>query len=499
MRAWTAFNPGAAGAAAAFSLLLSLIATATDDVLNSDGMLYVDTARVFVEQGIGAAFRGFEWPFLSLLIGAASVATGLSYIAAAQLLDALTLAALSAGFVLLYRESGGRRDWVAAAVIVLSPFLNEYRSYVIRDFGYWCFGLWAILFFVRFCREQDWPNALAWQSCVLAAVAFRIEAVALAALLPLYCGLLPQTRIGAWWRVNAVFLAGVLGLLALTVLDIVPPAYLRRFQYLQSFLSWSVLSGDFSGKIAVVAGQLQAAPSSDDASALLIGGAIGIFLWQTVRGLGVWVLPLAAGLWQQRSLRLAEWGAVSWAMFAVAAPLLMFTVRDLFLSARYPGLLVLLLSLPAARMLDEYLPSLDEAWRNHPLRTGAIVAALSLWTLDAVAVTQHHKRYLRESGEWAEAHVPPDARFLANDSALLFYSGRGFAYVDPRVSNPVEILSSGGGGHDWLLLRVRKGEAGLFEAARGARSEWRLMARFENPKGDAVYALRVERPATGEN
>lgn len=189
--------------AVAISLLLSLLAAATDDVLNPDGMLYVDVARVFVEQGFGAALGKFNWPFLSMLIGALHVATGLSFIVASHLLDVIVLAALSAGFVLLYREMGGPRAWVAAAVIVLSPFLNEYRDYVIRDFGYWCFGLWSILFFVRFCREQDWGNALAWQLCVLAAVAFRIEAVALAALLPLYCGLLPRERLLAWLRAAA--------------------------------------------------------------------------------------------------------------------------------------------------------------------------------------------------------------------------------------------------------------------------------------------------------
>jgi hypothetical protein len=490
--------------AATFSLLLSLLAAATDDVLNPDGMLYVDVARVFVEQGFGAALGKFNWPFLSMLIGALHVATGLSFIVASHLLDAIVLAALSAGFVLLYRESGGPRAWVAAAVIVLSPFLNEYRSYVIRDFGYWCFGLWSILFFVRFCREQDWVNALAWQLCVLAAVAFRIEAVALAALLPLYCGLLPRERLRAWLRADALFLAGLAGLAALVWLDVVPLTNLSRLQYLQSFLSWSALTEDFQGKLAVVTGHLQAAPSANDAPALLIGGAIGIFFRQIVWGLGVWVLPLAAGLWQRKLRpfdfaqdRLAGWGALPWAMTAVALPVLVFAFRDMFLSNRYPGLLILLLSLPAARMLDAYLPPLAEAWRKHPLRTGVIVAALSLWAVDAAAVTQHHKRYLRDAAEWAEARIPREARFFANDATLYFYSGRGFTQEIRFAHQPADALGGEIERSDWLLLRVRKSDREIFQVALGARPELRLAARFENQKGDAVYALRVEHPASG--
>lgn len=484
--------------AVAISLLLSLLSVATDDVLNSDGMLYVHTAQVFVEQGFSAALAKFNWPFLSVIVGVLHTGTGLSYIVSGYLLNAIFLAALSVGFVLLYREIGGPRAWVAAAVILLSPFLNEYRNYLIRDFGYWCFGIWATLYFVRFCRrDRSWRDALGWQLCVLVAAAFRIEAVALAALLPLYCGLLPRQRLSAWLRVNVVFLVGLLGLITLTMLDIVPLANQARLNYLRSFLSWSVLSGDFANKMAHVAEHMQAVPSISDAPAFLIGGAMGIFVSETVSGLGVLLsLPLAAGLWQRKA-RLAEWGALSWATFAVAVPVLMFALRDLFLSGRYPGLLILLLSLPAARMLDEYLPRLDETWRKYPLRVGAIVAALTIWTGDAVIVTQHHKLYLREAGEWAEEHVPQTARLFANDDTLYFYYGRGYTRTAQYADNPVMAVKPVAGKYDWLLLHVRKEDTGAFEAALATRPELRQAARFENPKGDAVYALRVEQAAAG--
>lgn len=486
-----------AGLAAAFSLLLSLFAAATDDVLNSDGMWYVHTAQVFAEEGVNAAFAKFSWPFLPVLIGLLHVGTGVSYIVSSYLLNAVLLAALSAGFVLLYREVGGPRAWVAAAVILLSPFLNEYRNYVIRDFGYWCFGVWAILFFVRFCRrDRRWRDALGWQIGVMAAVAFRIEGVALAALLPLYCGLLPRERFGAWLRVNVVFLASLLGLMSLIMLDFVPLANQARFRYLQSFLSWSVLSGDFTGKMAAVTGHLQTMPSISDAPAFLIGGAIGIFVRQIVWGLGIWSLPLAIGLWKHK-LRFKDWGELSWAMFAAAVPVLMFALRDLFLSGRYPGLLILLLSLPATRMLDVYLPRLDETWRKHPLRVVAIIAALSAWTVDAVAVTKHYKLFLREAGEWAEEHVPQTERVFANDDTLYFYYGRGYTRTAQYADNPVMAGKPVAGKYAWLLLHVHRQDIGNFEAALAARPELRQAARFENPKGDAVYALRVEPAASG--
>jgi hypothetical protein len=50
------------------SLILSLIAVGTSSSLNSDGMLYVDTASAFLIDGFGAASGVPTWPFLPKLM-----------------------------------------------------------------------------------------------------------------------------------------------------------------------------------------------------------------------------------------------------------------------------------------------------------------------------------------------------------------------------------------------------------------------------------------------
>lgn len=476
--------------AVALSLFLSLLSVATDELLNRDGMLYVSTARVFVEQGIGAAFAKFNWPFLSLFIGALHAATGLSYIASAHVLNAGLLAALSGAFIFLYREIGGPRVWVAAAVIIFSPYVNEYRAAIIRDPGYWCFGLWAILFLARFCRRgQAWTDALGWQAFVVLSIAFRIEAVALAALLPLYCMVLPGGRLRAWLHCNILFLGG---LFVLLMSDVVSLGETSRLRQLQSYLSWTVLTGDFNAKLAVVTGQLQHAASQGDARALLFGGAVGIVLQQVAWGLGILALPLLIGL-RQGKLRRDALGPLPWAMGAVALPVLLFTLRDMFLSGRYPGLLVLLLTLPATWALDEYLTQYAGQLRKRVVCTGVAALALILFTLDAVITTDYRKHYLREAAAWAETHVPAKARFYANEGALYFYSGRDYPHL-PFVDAPLDDLRRESGRNDWLMLRVSKKDVEPFENLLKGRLDLRQEARFENPRGDAVYALRVEPP-----
>ncbi|KAB2925588.1 MAG: hypothetical protein F9K30_07660, partial [Dechloromonas sp.] len=60
----------------AASALLSILAIATGN-LNRDGMLYVETARAFMNGGLSAAVSVFGWPFLSVLMGTLAKLTGL--------------------------------------------------------------------------------------------------------------------------------------------------------------------------------------------------------------------------------------------------------------------------------------------------------------------------------------------------------------------------------------------------------------------------------------
>ena len=53
--------------AAFFGSLLLSLAARIGGTINRDGILYVDTARLFLEGGFGAARELFNWPFLPIL------------------------------------------------------------------------------------------------------------------------------------------------------------------------------------------------------------------------------------------------------------------------------------------------------------------------------------------------------------------------------------------------------------------------------------------------
>ena len=66
------------------SLILSFAAWMTSTI-NRDGMLYVDTARIFLDQGFAAAKASFQWPFISIFIALSAKLTGLPLEAAGYL------------------------------------------------------------------------------------------------------------------------------------------------------------------------------------------------------------------------------------------------------------------------------------------------------------------------------------------------------------------------------------------------------------------------------
>ena len=129
------------------SLVLSLVVYLQNDIINKDGVLYMNVARAYVDGGIGEAFVTFNWPFYGIAIGLMHQLTQLGYENSAYLLNALLISLACVAFVATYREVNrdGTRIWIAALLILALPILNEYRDYVIRGFGYWAFLLIAVL------------------------------------------------------------------------------------------------------------------------------------------------------------------------------------------------------------------------------------------------------------------------------------------------------------------------------------------------------------------
>jgi hypothetical protein len=183
-------DPGEHGpliAAGAGSIALSALALVPRPLVNNDGILYLAAADAFAGGGFEAARAIHAWPFFSVLIAGVASVLRVSPETGAQLIVATLLAATCVAFVALARDLGGDRrlQWLAAAVVLAHPWLNQSRALVVRDAGVWAFGLFALVMLLRLDRPGRGRAALRWAACSAAAVLFRADAAALMTAAPL--------------------------------------------------------------------------------------------------------------------------------------------------------------------------------------------------------------------------------------------------------------------------------------------------------------------------
>jgi len=173
--------------AAILSIITLFIAVNTQNPINNDGILYLQTAEAFANSGLQEAVKHYNWPFYSIFIAWLSKLTHLSFENSTYVLNAVLLVIIVISFIALIEELGGSRfvQFLGALIILSHPQLHHYQHYIIRGFGYWAFSLLALLNFIRFYKYLKWRYALSWGIFISIAILFRPEGLVLCCFGPL--------------------------------------------------------------------------------------------------------------------------------------------------------------------------------------------------------------------------------------------------------------------------------------------------------------------------
>jgi len=156
--------------------------------INSDTILYLEAAKLFADHQWVAGFNIFEWPFYSLCITATHLLTTLNVHHSAQLLNILFFAITCTSFLKIIELSGGKQfQIVAGGMIFLSAqyMIGGVLEMLMRDEGFWAFYLTSLVFLIKFHQKHELQDALLWQTCIILATLFRIEAILFLIFLPL--------------------------------------------------------------------------------------------------------------------------------------------------------------------------------------------------------------------------------------------------------------------------------------------------------------------------
>lgn len=471
---WTAFVG---------SVLLSLIAIGTSGTLNRDGMLYVDTARVFLQGGFSAAREAFAWPFLPILMAVVSQATGLGLENTGYLLNILFMAGACALLVACAARLFPEAVWPICLVLLATPGLNDYRNEVLREYGCWFFIMLAFWLALRWSEVPRWRSALAVHAALGAAALFRPEALAFFPALILWQ--LHESPTGERWR--RVLMIGGLPLIGLGTLVAL---------HVSGQLSSGRLAGDFGrlslarfdAKAEAIAASLHEY-AREQARTILFFGSLAIIPLKFAKMMGVFLVPLFFPCTTQQGLRvaLARSKIFAWAFAAQLLVLMIFVTDMQFLAGRYVALLTLLAVPPTGYGLWLLI-------QRFPRWKIPVVLVTLLIMVGNVASLSPGKQQYVEAGAWLAQNASESPRIYIESARSAYYAGWRFAgRPEPklRASLP-EALAQGQ--YDLVVLEVSRKETEV--AAWLERAGLREIKRFAHPNRDAVI---IAEPVAGKD
>lgn len=467
------------------SLLLSLISLAGLVGPNRDGMLYIETASIFNEEGLAAAKANFDWVFLPVAIALFSRLSGLETELAGYVLNAFLLAGAAASLVAITRRQFPEATTAAVFVVIALPGLNEYRFDLIRENGYWFLCLLAVAAALRWRERRTWMNALLPQLCFCGAALFRVEAIVFLPALALWGLTSEAPDRGARFR-HAVQLSS-LTLLAAAVLG---PYVLLHGVELARRLAEYLAAVDPSAektKFAAATTALAAALptySADEVGSILFFGLLSIIPAKWLEMLGIFLIPLAYALRPSRFReRLAAWSLSGYLFFTYLLVLTAFVTYQLFLTGRYVSFLAIL-TLP---LIAIGLHDLVSRWPRlkWPVIALCVVLALS----HVVSLSKDKKTQFREAGQWLASQPQMQESIYLDSPRTGYYAGKAYRKLRHLSLKRAQIEEAARNGQfTYYVFEVRRKDKELepWIASLGLRE----IQRFSNRTGDAVVIFQ---------
>ncbi|MDT8404854.1 hypothetical protein [Sulfuriflexus sp.] len=493
-----------------FGFLISIVVIYNDEVINSDGILYLESARLFLEQGWAAGFNKFHWPFFSLLILVVSKALFISLEHAAYVLNACLLGLLAFTFVRCAQELGGdRKVTLAAAILFLtSVSLNEYRDLIVRDFGYLAFSFSALWLLLRFNRTRLPRHAVLAGVALICATLFRIEGIVFIGLAPLA---LFFTKDNFGNRLKNALLVWLPAILLLVIAMLFLPLFVDSEQLTTNKLTESVVLLDMlqqgivegiSAKAELLKSEVLPYYSRNIATQGVIAIIVTIILEQVFSTTGVVVTALLIWGLYKKNIQNQVINA-SFPLWMIAINLFIitgFVIAQFFIAGRYVLYLALLLilfaSFPLARILFRETANKAMAPVGGKLRT-LLIIVLAYMLADGMVSLSSDKAYIRDAARWLETNAQ-GARILSNQEHMYYYTGRYIPWnemavldMPARLSQIPEIEESGlyRYNYDYIVIKIRYKQNG-FEDEVVSWVGSQPVYRTENERGDRILIFK---------
>ncbi len=476
-------NRDHAWSAVFFSVMFSIWVIYTDEVINSDGIRYIESARLFIEQGWSAGFNHYHWPFYTLLIVSLSKLLFIELETAAYVLNTILLGLLTFMFVRCARELGGdKKVTLAAAILLLTHVtLNEFRDLIVRDFGYLAFSFTAFYYLLKHKIIGANRDALAAGAAMVVATLFRVEGVVfliLGPLILLWQSIPLQKRLRSCLLVwmPAIILA-VITMIGISLLSEGGGLVNNKLSESIWIINNTLLSASqgISDKARILEETVLNLQTRNMGTESVVAILIMIMLSDMMSATGV--LKPALLVWgiskEHIRCKVKDWSIPVWLLVLNIVILTSFVVGRFFLVSRYALYFSLLVSVLAAFPLAELLRSKASSTDVRHLKKSrsvrVILIIMLIYMLGDGLTSSGDKAYIREAAQWLNINAKQSAIF-SNEEHMYYYTRRfvpwetmkGTFDATRQSKIPMVDLTK----YDYLIFKVGRKQKGFEESLK---------------------------------
>lgn len=480
---------------AVISLLFSIIAFGVDDLINSDGVLYMNMVRAFLEGGLDETAQLFNWPFFSILVSGIHLITGLSLERSGELLNVLLFVVFTDSLVLICSKllPNPRHVFIATLFILGFTLLNDYRAYLFRDMGYWAFTGISIYLFMNYLEKPTWFYALSWQISMLFSILFRIEGAVLLLTLPFFVFRVSSHfkeavgKVFQLWSLMIIFFSIAL-FIALT-----QNGFITAFGKITEILGYIDLSSlyeNFRLRSEIINSEVLSKFDKGTGGIILASGLIIMMVHKLIVAIGIpyaiyYIYSYFFNNSKSRTITVFN-HLIIYFIFINFCILMLFVFKQYFLSTRYGVMLVTGLLL---LMLPRMCQVVDDAIKNK--RKGVLAFTfliLIAGPIDSFTVSLS-KAYIKNAAIWASENLPADSKTITSDLIINYYLIENNAKTQVVLDIKNRPLNTEG--FDFAIVTIKVKSDGVKKYLKHRISDYEIVHTTSNKRGDTVYVLKL--------
>lgn len=472
---------------ALFSLILSIFAFYTDDIINSDGIKYIKMAEIFLESGFIESTKIMGWPFFSILIAYLHEVTSFSFELSAYILNSLLFVLITDSLILISNKILPNKHQLTFAALLIICFysLNEYRDFIIRDIGYWAFCSLSLLQFIRFLETPSLKNSIFWQLSIILAILFRIEGLVILFGLPVYL----LTFSPPFKALKQIVQLNLLPLISIIFVGLFTPGLSALIEINATERSYSGLIHllkIFNSKTEFLGSQILNQYSEEYSALILSSGLFIMLIYKLTKGLSFGYLSLYfLSQWQKKSFQYPHRHLLSYFLVLNIIILIAFLFHGYFVVSRYLVMALLALLL---LILPTICHKLEQAWIQKKYLFLGLASTILLVSLIDATTQSNSKSYIKDTAIWASKNLPKNKALLTTDKFTRYYFESHKIESNLTLTKNLNFYEK----YDYLISVEKKHNDELQSILKTMNIE--AIFSLKNKRGDQSIIYKIVRP-----